>query len=257
MLSSRASSFRPFLRSRVGRTIALVLACLLSPEPARADLFGGDVAVLAQILLQTYEQVNQLKQQLQTAKDNFELAKQALETDPRNFGDVLNIVRTAQNTYGAIKSDTQQMGFHIESVRGNFARLFPKGRDLKRAKYSDYDSMYGSWQEELRASAEAASHAQANAAVLESQARAAQSALQSSSGADGVVRQLQTVVQMLGVVQTGISTLITTVSTAERVNSNLAASAAEEKLISREERRRRRENYTSRGKPVSTMNRLP
>jgi P-type conjugative transfer protein TrbJ len=237
--------------------LAIILPMALPATPARADLFGGDIAVLAQILLQTIEEVNQLKQTYETTKNNLDLVKQTLETDPRNFGDVLNIINTARGTYDSFRSDSQQVGFRIETVKANFHRLFPKSRDLSKVKYSDYDAMYGSWQDELRASAEAASHAQANTAQLEAQLRAAKAAVAASGGADGEVRQLQAIVQMLGVMQSQITTLITTISTAERVNSTLVASSADEKMMNREARRRRRENYTSRGKTVSVPPRSP
>jgi P-type conjugative transfer protein TrbJ len=117
--------------------------------------------------------------------------------------------------------------------------------------------MYGRWQNELQNSAQIAMRAQANAAQLEQNARAATSLLQASRSADGEVRQLQTIVQMLSVVQSQLTTLTQTISAAERVNSNMAAAAAGEKLMEREARRRRRTNYTTRGAPVPVYRRLP
>lgn len=51
----------------------LAVSLALSPTRARADLFGGDVAVLTQILAQTIQQLMQLKQILSTGKDTLSL----------------------------------------------------------------------------------------------------------------------------------------------------------------------------------------
>ena len=52
----------------------VVFVCLaFQPSPARADLFGGDVAVLSQILVQAVMQLQQLRNLLSTAKENVDL----------------------------------------------------------------------------------------------------------------------------------------------------------------------------------------
>ena len=117
------------------------------------------------------------------------------------------------------------MGYSIETLNGNFRRLFPEEKDLKKARYSDYDQMYGGWQNELQNSAQIAMRAQANTAQLKENALAAQAIVNTSKLANGEVQQLQTIVQMLGVVQSQLTTLTHTISTAERVNSNMAAAS--------------------------------
>lgn len=63
---------------------------LLSTQPARADLWGGDVAVLVQILANALQQLAQLKQILDTGKSNLELIREI----NRGINDSLNMVRT-------------------------------------------------------------------------------------------------------------------------------------------------------------------
>ena len=48
---------------------------LLVPQTSRADLFGGDVAVLVQILAQTIQQLAQLRQILSTGTDSLNLMR--------------------------------------------------------------------------------------------------------------------------------------------------------------------------------------
>jgi type IV secretion system protein TrbJ len=236
----------------------LVVFGMSAPRSARADLFGGDVAVLASILAQIIQTYQQIKQQLDTAKMHVRYVEQNIKSlDPTSFNQLLALYNEGRYTYDSIVGDAQALGFRIDSLNHDFRKLFPAERDFKNVRYSDYDVMYSRWQNELQTSAQIAMRAQANAAQLEENARATTSLLVASRSADGEVRQLQTVVQMLSVVQSQLTTLTQTISAAERVNSNMAAAAASEKLMEREARRRRRTNYTSRGAPVPVHRRLP
>ena len=55
--------------------IALMCFTLTIPRPARADLFGGDVAVLLKILAQSIQQLYELRQILGTGKDTLTLMR--------------------------------------------------------------------------------------------------------------------------------------------------------------------------------------
>lgn len=56
--------------------IAIILSLtLLFPKPCRADLFGGDVVVLTQILINAIQQLIQLRQILSTGSDTLGLLK--------------------------------------------------------------------------------------------------------------------------------------------------------------------------------------
>lgn len=62
-------------RLRKQSAVFLALALLLFSRPARADLFGGDVAVLAQILVNAIQQLAQLRQILGTGSDTLALLR--------------------------------------------------------------------------------------------------------------------------------------------------------------------------------------
>jgi hypothetical protein len=56
--------------------LGLVLSfSLMMPTPAKADLFGGDVVILAKILIQTIQQLHQLKMILDNGKDSLSLMR--------------------------------------------------------------------------------------------------------------------------------------------------------------------------------------
>ncbi|MFP5387270.1 MAG: hypothetical protein ACLGHN_14425 [Bacteriovoracia bacterium] len=59
------------------KKILIVIMCftLTIPRPARADLFGGDVAVLLKILAQSIQQLYELRQILGTGKDTLTLMR--------------------------------------------------------------------------------------------------------------------------------------------------------------------------------------
>jgi len=55
--------------------ILLAISLTVSSTHARADLFGGDVVVLGQILIQTIQQLLQLKELVSNARDEIEFVK--------------------------------------------------------------------------------------------------------------------------------------------------------------------------------------
>ncbi|MBI4404096.1 MAG: hypothetical protein HY537_08045 [Deltaproteobacteria bacterium] len=58
------------------KLVIIVSLLFLSPNIARADLFGGDVAVLTQILAQAVMQLAKLKEILGTAEQNIGLIRE-------------------------------------------------------------------------------------------------------------------------------------------------------------------------------------
>src|ERR1017187_2379118 len=69
----------------------LSLALIFSPlQAAKADLFGGDVAVLVQILYQAIQQLIQLRAILNTGSDTLGL----LQDINRGINDSLGLLRT-------------------------------------------------------------------------------------------------------------------------------------------------------------------
>ena len=59
------------------KRILTILLCftLITPRPAKADLFGGDVAVLVQILAQTIKQLYELQRIVSTGQDTLSLMR--------------------------------------------------------------------------------------------------------------------------------------------------------------------------------------
>ncbi len=100
--------------------VTLFSFCLLLPKSAHADMFGGDVVVLTQILAQTIQELAQLQQIFSTGKDTLGLlhdinsgVREGLAViqiinpkfNPGLYGDVTQadqVLRIIQDLYGQI-----------------------------------------------------------------------------------------------------------------------------------------------------------
>lgn len=113
--------------------IFLSLILLLPANPAHADLFGGDVAVLTQILVQSIQTVIQLKSILDNGKDALNLARD-LNAGIRSGLDLIRIINPKFNpgVYGDLR-DTQNVLRAIEAIYG----ATPEGADQDLIRSQD------------------------------------------------------------------------------------------------------------------------
>lgn len=113
--------------------IFLGFSLLLPVSPARADLFGGDVAVLTQILVQSIQTVIQLKSILDNGKDALNLARD-LNAGIRSGLDLIRIINPKFNpgVYGDLR-DTQNVLRAIEAIYG----ATPEGADQDLIRSQD------------------------------------------------------------------------------------------------------------------------
>lgn len=113
--------------------IFLCFLLLLPLSPARADLFGGDVAVLSQILVQSIQTVIQLKSILDNGKDALNLARD-LNAGIRSGLDLIRIINPKFNpgVYGDLRN-TQNVLRAIEAIYG----ATPDGADQDLIRSQD------------------------------------------------------------------------------------------------------------------------
>lgn len=113
--------------------IFLCIALLLPAMPARADLFGGDVAVLTQILVQSIQTVIQLKSILENGKDALNLARD-FNAGIRSGLDLIRIINPKFNpgVYGDLR-DSQNVLRAIETIYG----ATPEGADQELIRAQD------------------------------------------------------------------------------------------------------------------------
>ncbi|MBL7545113.1 MAG: hypothetical protein JNL11_14950 [Bdellovibrionaceae bacterium] len=113
--------------------IFLSLILLLPVSPARADLFGADVAVLTQILVQSIQTVIQLKSILDNGQDALNLARD-LNAGIRSGLDLIRIINPKFNpgVYGDLR-DSQNVLRAIEAIYG----ATPEGADQDLIRSQD------------------------------------------------------------------------------------------------------------------------
>ena len=98
--------------------VTLLICMLLRPAAARADMFGGDVVVLSQILVQAIETVIQLKGLLETGQDSLNLMRD-LNAGVKQGLDAIHVGNPAfkPGTYGNLH-DLNSVKQALESVYG-------------------------------------------------------------------------------------------------------------------------------------------
>jgi hypothetical protein len=114
-------------------TILVSALLLLSPKPAKADLFGGDVLVLTQILAQAIQTVITLKSVLENGKDSLDLLRD-INAGVRSGLDLIRIVNPNFNpgVYGNL-NDADSVLRALQAVYGSI----PQGMDEDLMKSQD------------------------------------------------------------------------------------------------------------------------
>jgi P-type conjugative transfer protein TrbJ len=246
------------------RILAIAIGAALAtgpiPNPARADLFGGDVAVLAGILTETINQGIQLANQLERLHEQVENGKQVLMglKNVRGFTDGIAYYNNLRFDYDSLKGDVRAMSFRAQEVRSDFDRLFPRNvRAWQGVSEGQFQSRYAAWNEELTSSAAIAARVQTQLTDVQGLNDRAQHALFLSQTEGGVVGQLQAMNQMLSVMQSQMNTLVQVLATGSRVTSDMAAATAGKDMLLQESKRHRLEGYTNPGPPPRELSRLP
>ena len=114
-------------------TIFVSALLFLSPKPAKADLFGGDVLVLTQILAQAIQTVITLKSVLENGKDSLDLLRD-INAGVRSGLDLIRIVNPNFNpgVYGNL-NDADSVLRALQAVYGTI----PHGMDEDLMKSQD------------------------------------------------------------------------------------------------------------------------
>lgn len=99
---------------------------MIVPLPSRADLFGGDVAVLVQILAQAIEQVTRLQTIINNGKDTLNLMRD-INSGVRSGLDMIHIINPRFNPglYGDLK-DPQNVLRAIHDLYGQAPKTADK-----------------------------------------------------------------------------------------------------------------------------------
>ncbi len=119
------------MKKRFGVFVALF--ALMIPNTARSDMFGGDIMVLGQILVQAIQQLAQLRQILSTGQDSLGLIRDI----NRGINDSLNLMRTiSPHSDPGIYGNWTQVELALQGVQGIYGIAAPS-RDLRVQQDAD------------------------------------------------------------------------------------------------------------------------
>jgi P-type conjugative transfer protein TrbJ len=238
-------------------------AVVATSAAARAQLPVTDAANLAQnittaaktaqTVVNTYQQIEQLRTQIQNQMQMLR------SIDPTTFAGLQALLSQGQFTYAILQGDLSSIGYSIASVNRSFDQTFPRSQaQWRNARYSDFGNYYDHWNAEVTTASKAAVRAQASISTLDADNRAIADILrQANSSSTGQVRQLQLINQQLAVIHKDLGSLVQNLATTGRVLTNWSAGAVGEQMMARERSRRRIDGYTTRGRPSRVLNRLP
>lgn len=103
-------------------TSFVVIAALSFPTTARCDLFGGDVAVLVNILANAIQQLAQLRSIVGNGQDSLQLARDI----NKGINDSLTLMKTVSpNTDPGIYGDWQKGSQSVQAVQSIYGTVVP------------------------------------------------------------------------------------------------------------------------------------
>lgn len=148
-----------------------------------------------------------------------------------------------------ITSDLRSISYRMETVSSQFRRVFPDEQAVQNTPSSDVAELRSGWNQEIHHSALAASRAQSALSTIEQNTTSANAILDASktttqNDEGSQLAKLQAVVQMLGVINSDLTTLASTIATTERVNTSLAATEASEHDVATDQARRMMRGYS-------------
>jgi conjugal transfer/entry exclusion protein len=227
----------------------LVLSWGLCATAGAQSLVVTDLTNLQQNIQQVLGQARQLAataEQIRQMQLQVEMTARALKMhDPRTFDGVQTVLAYGTASLRCITEGINGLDYSARAADDTFTRLSGAPGKTERAGVAA-----AGWLEQVRMAAQGAARAQACAREAASVTRQAQAILASSAASDGMVRQLQSVNQMLGILQAQTGAVFDSLFAANRLAADVAAAAAAEKAAAAELERRRLDDYTKRGAPV-------
>jgi P-type conjugative transfer protein TrbJ len=252
---------RALTRRRVLATVAATTVLAILPEPAEADYvdLGALTTIIGQMITEVAQFATQIGQFATMITNMVQMvAYMKQELSALKSGDLLALVsfiETAKMSYNQLTNGVQSMAYTIGAIDTDFHRLFPSSTSGSTA--AQHTQYYQTWNNEVLAASQIAARQQTVLSTLDDQATQADKVLSQSENASGVVAQLQTVVEMLRLMQGQLITINQTLATASRVLADMAATEAANSALSQSKKQSSLAGYTNRGAPVSVPHTLP
>jgi hypothetical protein len=203
---------------------ALCSLAIHTPHSARAWVIPVEDATRFESMRQMLIDVATITSQIDAALTHVRNASASL-----GGGNLVDDILIAHRN---LTGDLRSISYSIETVSTQFKTVFPDQESASHVSPADAAQLRRGWDQELHQSGLAAARAQSSLSRIEGNSRSAVAILERSKasvGDDGEgsrLAKLQALVQMLGVINSDLTTLSTTIATTERVNADSAAAAA-------------------------------
>jgi conjugal transfer/entry exclusion protein len=226
-------------------------------HPAQADLFGGDLPLLAAILTQAISQVSNLASMLTQIVNQVAMMKTLLTAaSSGSFTALLQFISLVRSSYNTLTFGIRSMAYTIGRIDAEYNQLFPPSQP-QGTTVLQHTAQYSQWNQEILGASQIAARQQTTLSMLDTSASQTTAILQESAGASGVVAQLQLIAQLLGIADSQLITINQTLATTGRVLTDIAAAGASERQLSAAKKQDSLSNYTDKGALVPVPNELP
>ncbi|HEY4014300.1 MAG TPA: hypothetical protein VGM06_13245 [Polyangiaceae bacterium] len=227
-------------------------------EPAQADLWGGDLPLLAAILGNAISTVSQLTSMLTQIAYQVSMLKTMLsQVNSGSFTSLVNFIAAARSSYNSLTWGVRSMAYTLSRIDAEYNQLFPPGPPPAGTTVAQHEQQAAAWNQEIVGASQIAARQQTTLSTLDDHAAQTSAILQQSQAATGVVAQLQLVAQLIGISNAQLILINQTLATTSRVLTDMAAAGASERQLSMAKKQDNLANYTDKGAPVAVPSQLP
>jgi hypothetical protein len=238
--------------------VAATAEVITRTEPAEADLFGGDVAVLVAILTQSISSALSLTSLvLQTINEVKMMTTLLEQVGHGSFPALISFINTARFSFNSLTWGIRSMSYNLSRIDSEFNTLFPSGAPPTNTPVVQHRAQYQAWNQEVVGASQVAARQQTSLSKLDDQATQTQNVLSQSQAASGVVDQLQLIAQLIGITNSELGVLNQTLATTGRVLTDMAALSASERNLSLGKSDDARAGYTDKGVPNYVPSTMP
>lgn len=230
-------------RTFFSQTLTTTLAAFAVPSlltTGAGAVVVEDFIALGQLASQTGITTTQVATTLQQVEA---LRKAALQLDPRSYQSVMNLLSGNGVDFLALTADLRSMGYSVDRVNQRYRVLFPDEQAMRNMTPEQFKTAGKDMNDEIYSSALVAARAQTSLRNIEANNIEARNILSRSEGNDSQVAQLQSALQMLGVIHQNLVSITQTLSSAGRVTSNVAVTRVTHRRMAGERRSRRRRDW--------------
>jgi len=215
---------------------------------------GQSIMQVMQAMMQVLNQLDQLKRMKE------QIDNQVRELDTlyvSSWAELTTLLVEQLNELNQLLGKLTIIKYRSETIQNEFDSLFPKDAEWKTVSGAAYGSYVSRWHDELLNAALTSMDSQSHLTRLLKRNGQIASLLAQSEGADGVVRQLQVVNELLALTAGHITDLASALITTSRMTSTATAMQASQERMAREAASRARKNYTYKGKAPRRLKELP